>query len=215
MSKYFDPSSPLTPSELFFLDIQDMELGRGDSRWSNDWIPLFGGRNLVHSLLITAFLANEQIGSLRLEMQEKRVFFGLGIRLIPFVSIIDSADIWPHNSLEYELHRIGASSNNERKTKIYEIVHQWLQRRGSPTMTAFETIMGYLCKRGYAKKVVRKELFIIHVNDYFPQEELMYKSADHDVQPIKDMLADFEDTRPDLWKTLLREIKAAFEARKM
>jgi hypothetical protein len=215
-SKYFDPSYPLTPSELFFVDVQDFKIGHKVSHWNKKWFPsLFGKAEPIRELLITAFLANEQIGSLRIETREKQTSFGFGSRLFTYVAITDTADIWPQRSLEFELHRIGASLKKKGEHQVFKIVYEWLQPRGSPFGLTFQLVMGHLCERGFLKKNVRKDLGIIHVNEYYPKEKLLRHTIEHRVQKVREMLEEYKSLRPDLWKTLLREINEAYEKRKM
>lgn len=215
-SKYFDLSYPLTPSELFFIDIQDFTIGHKVSHWNKNWFPsLFGNAEPRRELFIAAFLANEQIGSLRIESREKETLFGFGNRLFTYVAITDDAKNWPQSSLEFELHRIGDSLNKKGEHQVFKIVYEWLQRRGSPYAKAFELLMGYLCERGFLKKSVRKDFGIIHVNEYLPQEKLFRKTIEHRIQKVKEMLEGYKNSRPDLYGTLLTEINEAFEKRKM
>lgn len=214
-SIYFDPSYPLTPSEQFFIDVQDFEVDQKVSHWNKKWFPsLFGKSDLVPTMFIAAFLANEQIGSLGLDTYEKRTLLGIGIRLKTVVSIKDIEVPWPQKSLEFELHRIGALKKKEGKYRVLDIVYEWLKPRGSPFTLTFQSIMGHLCARGFLKKIVRKELGIIHVNDFFPQEKLMLHAKEHGVMRIKNMLEECRSSRPDLWGILLSEIKEAFTKRK-
>lgn len=214
-STYFDPSYPLTPSEQFFIDVQDFKIGKKVSRWNNKWFPSwFGKSDLIPTLFIAAFLANEQTGSLSLDTYEKRILLGLGIRSEAVVSIKDVDVPWPQESLEFDLHRIGVLNREEGKNRVFDIVYEWLKPHGSPFALTFQSVMGHLCAREFLKKIDRKELGIIHVTDYFPREKLMQHAKEHGVMRIKKMLEDCRNSRSDLWGILLNEIKEAFTRRK-
>lgn len=215
-SEFFDPLFPLTPSELFFLSVQDVEIGSKVSFRRKDWpsTSMFDPRRPKPGsmMIVVALLANEQLGFLHLETFKKRILLGLGQRRV-LALFTGTPKTWPHDSLESELYRIGVASNEEGECLIYDIVYEWLQIRGYPMQKAFELVREYLCKRRFFKRIESKRIGIFRVTEYFPQEKITRYAAEQRIQLINEMLTDCKSTRLDLWELLFWEIGGAFNHR--
>ena len=223
-TKYFDPSFPLTPSELFFFDVQGVDLDHPMTYERGNWkkpLPQYPRQDPEYLLILTALLANTQIGSLKMEVNIKRTLLGLGVRQTASVSRVKEPGTWTVDSLESDLFRIAASIDIGGRCQISDLVDEWLNRlnknatwferqEGRPHKRAVEFVRELLCKRGHINKLEKQTFLGVSYFDYYPQGETLQTINEGRVELIKEMLSDFTNSQPELSEVVLKDIRDVF-----
>ncbi len=208
---------PIAPSELLVLKIErfvdDPVSGEVASPLTHT--GLSSGTPL-ESILAVAFLANEQVGGIRLKLVRKRV-----AGLVPTIVLVAvPADVtirWPQFSLESRVHLFaGLSRDGFRSNEVSAIISDWLGKNDSnPDQAALGLIKGGLETRGLMKKAKSKRLGLFTTRRY----EVTHTTAKlldyQNIEPVYQLLDECQATRPQVWEALVKGIRAGLERRHM
>lgn len=209
-------TSPLTPSELVFLNgqlfaekawIGNVSLLHTDAKVS--------AAQLGQAVLAAAFLAADQAGSIRLEVRQKKVFLGLGKADALFADPGDPAVAWPEPSLESRL-RQWAEWWQHRKGQNYVsyVLYSLLgQDSTSPWQEVLEMVKTGLATRGLLQKIKERKLKILTFSHYELPESTAAMLLRQPVEPVQQLLTECQSYRPQLWKLLVADIKKAIKMR--
>lgn len=216
ISLTIDPTYPLSPSELVFLNgelfagkamLGNMQLLHTDTSVSVSQLGL--------TVLCTAFLANEKIGALSMDTYQKKALLGLrkvtGLLAIPG----DFTANWPTGSLEAEFlaltqhrHASGAS------TDVKDLIYAWLRQDTSdPWKSVFDILQAAMADRGLLNRDQEKKLKIFTVTHYSLPDETLALAGKETIRPIQQTLSAYERERGEIWNLLAKHIKKAISDR--
>jgi hypothetical protein len=209
-----EPAILLAPSELVLL--------KGDrfaaERVFGERVELItvhaavDARALGEMMLATAFLANEQAGAVHLVVRQRTVLFGLlkpdELYVVPGEQTVS----WPAHSFESRLHptarRLQAEAGTDRN-HVSEIVSRWLNgeyRR--PWEEIANLAHAGLARRGLLERDRRtglKRLFHGEHGHVLPGQTAAL-AREQSLEPIWQLLATCRQTRPEVWRLLVRRI---------
>ncbi len=220
-----DATSPLTPSELIFLNgeqfvkVRPEWLGGGMKlQLPHTEIRVWNHEQLGQAILGAALLANEQTGTIRLEADYKKVFFGLFDTSTLFAVSEDKVVDWPHFSLESYIHRVLNQKRTKvssidiydwKRTEVSSIIYDWIGRdRSDPWFTAIDRVKRGMEHRGLLKVETVGALF--RKRYVFSVAALAEQQS---TEPVRQLLEECEQTRLPLWDLLRKQIKKAIKNR--
>lgn len=211
-----DSQSPLTPSELVLLNgerfAKKVMLGNISLLHSDASVST---AQLGQAILASAFLANSQLGAIRLESRKKKAM--LGLRKVEVLYALPGAkDIdWPAPSLEAEILAIlSRSADDDERGEISNIIYAWLREdSASPWQSTIELIKSGMASRGLLDKFEEKKLKIFTSVRYELPESTRNLSKEIPIEPVESLVRVCESNRPEIWKLLTDQIKSAIKAR--
>jgi hypothetical protein len=211
----FNPAGPLAPSELVLL--------RGEQFASK---ALLGNVQLLHSdesvsasklgeaILAAAFLACHQAGSIRLEVRQKKAL--LGLRKVDRLCATpgDPSVTWPAASLEGRIGELARQYAEDDDHEVRNLVYGWLaQDSVSPWQAAIDRIKAGLAERGLLDRFDETRLKIFTVTRYELPPATGSLAAEQPLEPVHGLLEGCARERPEIWKLLTKELRAAISAR--
>jgi len=218
MSTYTSPVSttPLSPSELVLLKGEqfskksfsgNIKLLHTDNKVS--------AKEISQVMLMAALLANEQTGTVRLEVGRKKALLGLFKVNTLFVTPGDITVSWPDNSLESEIPTLAKQLLADKDSnEVSTIFYTWLRKDSSnPWHSAVELVKEGMASRGYLEKIEQKKLKFFTLTHYELPESTSSLAAQQSAEPIKQLLTACEQTRPEVWKFLVKHIKTTVNQR--
>jgi hypothetical protein len=204
-----------TPSDLILFHAD--QFARTGNMLTGSKILNFAERlhveDVVKAALAAAFLANDKAGYAQLEDRQVSGLFGLTKPHKIFVNPTGSAADWPDGSFE-AIVRSYAEKLAPKDNTVNRIVYSWMRSDVSkPWNRALELIEYGMVSRGLLATNVTKVMGIIpHANITLP-ESTAQRAASQSVEPIKQLLAEYQQTRADLWKRVDAEISSAISSR--
>lgn len=208
--------SPLTPSELVFLNGQLF----AEKAWVGNVSLLHteakvSATQLGQAMLAAAFLAADQAGSIRLEVRQKKVLLGLGKAEALFADPGDPAVVWPEQSLESRLRELADQwwHNGGRNEVAYVLYGLLGQDSANPWQDAVEMVKAGLAARGLLHKVEERKLKILTFSHYELPESTSAMLLRQPIEPVQQLLAECQSARPPVWKLLVADIKKAIKMR--
>ncbi len=212
------PNAPLTASELIYLNGEKFAQKAG----------LFNKVKLMHTDLsvdvvqlvqmavAAALLANEQAGTLRLELRSKKALFGLTSVQTLYAEPCGVRHSWPADSLEAVFPPYAERFKAEKNTnEVYSILYAWL---AEDCMSPFDEVVNRI-QYGLGARMLlgmreEKKLKIFTVRSYTLPDSTRALAQSIPLAPVQEMLKQCEQTRPLVWKALLEQIKKAVSARR-
>ena len=212
-----DPTNPLTPTELILLNGEKFaEKESLWDRWTYGSVDLFhveakvSARGVGRVMLAAAFLANEQAGAVRLEVGQKKVFFGLFSVTTLFAAPGTDTVNWPTHSLESSVQQLVGEKVNEVSTVIYNLFGQTIYY---PWRATVEFIQQGMVRRGLLEVVNEKRLILFTVEHYLLPEHTAALASQQSLAPIRRSLAVCQQSRPEVWNLLQEQINKAIGRR--
>jgi len=210
-----DPSNPLTPSEMVFLNgelfAKKVMLGNVDLLHSDEKVSI---AQLGEAILATAMLACEQAGAIRLEVRERKGMLGLRKVRELFAVPTTPRENLPENSLEAVFYDLAVNLAPQNKNDIYTMLYVWLRQDATaPWNTVMDLMKAGMAERGMLDATQEKKLKIFTVTHYAYPEQTARLVKGQSAGPVKAMLENCERTRPEVWKMLEDAIKKAIRAR--
>lgn len=218
MSTYASPVSttPLSPSELVLLKGEqfakksfsgNIKLLHTDNKVS--------AKEVSQAIMMAALLANEQTGAVRLEVGRKKALLGLRKVNTLFVTPGDITVSWPDNSLESEIPILAEQLLDEKeRNEVSTIFYTWLRKdSANPWQSAVELVKEGMASREYLEKIEQKKLKFFTLTHYELPESTSSLATQQSAQPIKQLLTACEQTRPEVWKFIIKHIKTAVSQR--
>jgi hypothetical protein len=212
-SNKLDPTSQLAPSELVLLNGERFAKKRV-------W---WGGVELLHTktkvsskeiglaILEAAFLANEEAGAIRLEVGQKKTFFGLFQVTTLFAVPSENAPKWPAHSLESYVHQ----HTSQGRADVSTIIYRWLGHDSfSPWNSAVNLIKKGMAQRGMLEEIKeKKRLKFFTATHYMLLRRTERLARYESVEPVQQALAVCQQARPEVWNLLVTQIKGAIASR--
>ena len=207
----------LTPSELIYLNGEKFAQKAGVFN-KVQLMHIDLGVNLiqlVQMVVASAFLANEQAGTLRLELRAKKALFGLTSVQALYAEPCGPLRQWPQYTLEAVLPTYAERFKAEKNTnEVYSIVYAWLgQDWTAPFNEVIDRVRYGLGSRMLLGVHEEKKLKIFTVRSYTLPDSTRTLAQNTPLAPVQQMFQQCEQARPLVWKALLEQIKKAISAR--
>ena len=174
-----------------------------------------GAAPLAQVLVAAAFLTLEQQGTLRLEIRQKKVMFGLASSKALYADAVGQMAAWPAYTLEaalpgwaYQL--AGDKSQNE----VHTILYAWLgQDVANPFEELFNRVKYGLAARGLLETRQETHLKIFKSTAYVVPDGTRQLAAVQPLQPVQQLLGWYQQSRPEIYSSLFDQIKKGITAR--
>lgn len=218
MSNNLSPNSsnPISSSELVLL--------RGDQFAKK---VMIGNIKLLHTdasvsisqlgqaILAAAVLAAEAAGNLQLEVRQGKAMFGLRKVKNLYANPTSTPVEWPKYSLEAQLPPIAERFKNDQDShEVSNLIYAWLrQDSSSPWQSAIEMVQSGLAERGLLDTSEETKLKVFTKINYSLPESTASLAAEQPIEPVKQLLANCENDRREIWDLLVKQIKSAIKAR--
>ncbi len=123
--------------------------------------------HLAQSMAVAAILANEQVGTLRLDPCERKTLFGLAKTTVLLVHPLRPL-AWPEPSLEGDLARLAAQVSAEKDGgEVWRLLDAWLaQDCPDPYARLVERVEANLAQRGLLHAETRTKMKIFSTTAY-------------------------------------------------
>lgn len=168
-----------------------------------------GVEPVARVLFATALLVSEQQGVLRLKVQPKKALFGLRTVSVLVAEPTGARADWPQGSYEASVQDLLARGPKEAADIFYEIL---VEDTTVPWLESVRFAIYGMERRGLVSRHETKRLL---VNDVRLQAtpEVINHAAGQDISSIQQLLANTEQTRPDVWQLLTKAINSAISRR--
>ena len=211
-----NPGNPISSSELVLL--------RGDQFAKK---VMIGNIKLLHTdasvsisqlgqaILAAAVLAAEAAGNLQLEVRQGKAMFGLRKVKNLYANPTPTPVEWPKYSLEAQLPPIAERFKNDQDShEVSNLIYAWLrQDSSSPWQSAIEMVQSGLAERGLLDTSEETKLKVFTKINYSLPESTASLAAEQPIEPVKQLLANCENDRREIWDLLVKQIKSAIKAR--
>ena len=199
----------LTPSELVYL-FGTQFAARGGAPLGEPHLP--DNREvridqLGIKLLSVALLANEQAGSLRLEARTKKILFGLRSTTSLYAVATDKVPPFPEGTWEVRLFQPLLDAR-ERTLEVNQLADRNLVESESPWGEVIGILLGAMQFRGLLEIVDTKVLKVFHSKRFRLPERTATLAAAQSLAPVRQLLADCEQSRPEIWKLLTAQLSS-------
>ena len=210
------PTTPLSPSELVLLKGEQF----AKKSYSGNIKLLHinkkvSAKEIGQVILMAALLANEQTGTIRLELGHKKALLGLCKVNTLFVAPGDLTVSWPDNSLESEIPTLAKQLMVDKEhNEVSTIFYTWLRKDSvNPWQSVVELVKEGMASRGYLELIEQKRLKFFTLTHYDLPESTSSLAAQQSAEPVKQLLTICEQTRPEVWKFLVKHIKTTVSRR--
>jgi hypothetical protein len=170
---------------------------------------------LVQAIFAAAFLTLEQQGTLRLEIRPKKVLFGLASTKALFADSVGPMAAWPAQTIEAALPGLAYQlASNKGQNEVYGIVYAWLgQDFSSPYEEVLTRLKNGLTARNLLEAREERTLKIFTRTVYALPEATRQLALAQSIQPVQQLSAWCQQTRPEIWDSLNNQIKKEVSAR--
>jgi hypothetical protein len=208
----FEAAQPkLAPSELVLFHAEDfaqagsMRLPHTNTRVS--------AQELGQTILAVAVLANERARTVDLKVDRKEALFGcLVTRLV--IEAADTRPDWPVESLEYQVWSAAGSLPREGRHDVFSNVHALLKvDSAAPWKHVVNLVAKGLVERGLLEVDQEAWTPIFSPGRCIPPLGTAFAIGHESAIPIQEMIADCQQTQPELWRQLVEEIRSAVRQR--
>jgi hypothetical protein len=158
-------------------------------------------------MLAAAFIANDKVGTIRLEVHSKKFFLGLftasNLLVVPRRRAIE----WHSPSLEATVVEISKELlSYARKNAVQDVVYKWMSRNSSnPWESASEKVKEQLVSRGLLEKIEESPLLIFKKHRFSIPTSTLDIVSQAPISVIDRMISDFQRIRPDMSERLIKE----------
>lgn len=206
----------LTPSEVVLL-YADQFAPEGTLLKGGNWTSLTTGAkvgytDLTAALLSAALLANEQAGLLRLRMQAKKAMMGLKTVNTVVVDFLQDAVVWPEGTFEWMA--VEGMRGQQPREAADLFTGLLLMNSTYPHTLAANIASVGLEKRGLLTTEEKKKLMIISVMNFKTTDETRRAMEASPPGPVRQLLDQCRQTRPDIYQGLADAAKAAIGNRR-
>jgi hypothetical protein len=206
-------AASLAPSEVILLHADEFAPAAGAIDAKMDLLHKEGkaqAKGLGRSLLLAAFLANEQAGVLRLEVRAKKALFGLRTVQALYADPTGQQVQWPDWSLEARIAQLVQGGSREVSELVYVLLGK--DAKSYYNLTPDLTQQG-LAARGLLVAETTTHAKIIKTTRLRMPESTGHLAAAQPVEPLRHLLASAETGRPDLWKKLVDAVDSGVKRR--
>jgi hypothetical protein len=170
---------------------------------------------LAQALVAAAFLTLEQQGTLRLEIRQKKVMFGLASSKALYADPVGQMAAWPAYTLESALPGWAYQlAGDKGQNEVHSILYAWLtQDVGAPFEEVFNRIKYGLAARGLLETRQETHLKIFKSTAYVLPEGTRQLAVSQPLEPIQQLLGWCQQSRPEIYASLFDQIKKGISAR--
>jgi hypothetical protein len=169
---------------------------------------------LAAAVWSAALLANEQYGLIRLTPSVNSTLFGLVKTPTLLVEPTTVQPGWPAGTLEANLIEVARQLQASRQNNLHIIVYRWL---GSDYSTPYHMVLTMLeqglAKRGLMQEEEARSLGIFKYKKLVLPDSTRPLIASQPFAPVQQLLMQCEQFRPDVWKTMQKNIDKAISQR--
>ncbi len=203
----------ITPSEMVLLNGAQFASAAG---WLGSKVELFDGETKVSGqelgqvMLAAAFLANEQTEATRLEISQKKMFFGLFTSTTLRVESATGPAAWPTPSLEaYIQSRVGREGQ-----EVFQVVVDWLRQDSKDPWTEVAGLVKEnLAQRGLLETVTETKMKVFSSRRYVLLEETAAQITHYPLEPVQNLLTQAKQTQAEVWQHLTKQFDKAISRR--
>ena len=172
-------------------------------------------KEISQVILMAALLANEQTGSVRLEVGQKKALLGLCKVNTLYIAPGDTTVSWPDNSLEAEIPKLAKQLlADKERNEVSTIFYTWLGKDSvNPWQSVVEMVKEGMASRGYLEIIEQKRLKFFTLTHYDLPESTYSLADQQSAEPVKELLTMCERTRPEVWKFLVKHINTTISQR--
>lgn len=208
----------LVPSELAWLS-GDQFAGK---KTFNDWETTILGsdakvsvKQLAGAVAAAALLAAEQAGAIRLEVRAKKTLFGLRSVTTLYAVPGDVTANWPEHTLEARVAPLARQLQaNKDKHEVDRIIHDLLSEDvGNPWGELLDMVGAGLESRNLLESQQVKKLKVFNVAVWALPERTSAILAEQTAAGVRQLVADAEKNRPEVWKLLTDKIQSGLKSR--
>jgi hypothetical protein len=209
------PDRFLTPSDVVFFNgeqfAQKVMLGNVELLHNNEKVSL---SQLGMAILTAAFLGCEEAGVFNLGIGERKAMLGLR-KVRELYAVPGKAQVHlPEESLESALASLAERFEEQDEHTVRNLVYAWLREdSSSPWNSALNLLKAGMSRRGLLAAREEKKLKIFTVTHYSIAEGTERLLRGQSFSPVKSMLDNCAQSRPEIWKLLESGIKKAINAR--
>lgn len=211
-----NPGHPISPSELVLLkgDQFAKKVMMGNIKLLNSEASVSVSQ-LGQAILAVAVLAAEAAGNLQLEVRQGKAMFGLRKVKNLYANPTPTPVEWPKYSLEAQLPPIAERFKNDQEShEVSNLIYSWLrQDSSSPWQSTIEMIKSGLAERGLLDTSEETKLKVFTVTNYSLPQDTASLAAEQPIEPVKQLLANCENDRREIWDLLVKQFKSAIKAR--
>ena len=211
-----NPGHPISPSELVLLkgDQFAKKVMMGNIKLLNSEASVSVSQ-LGQAILAVAVLAAEAAGNLQLEVRQGKAMFGLRKVKNLYANPTPTPVEWPKYSLEAQLPPIAERFKNDQEShEVSNLIYSWLrQDSSSPWQSTIEMIKSGLAERGLLDTSEETKLKVFTVTNYSLPQDTALLAAEQPVESVKQLLANCENGRREIWDLLVNQFKSAIKAR--
>lgn len=209
-------SYPFTASELVLLNgdqfsksarLGGFELLQGGAKVSADQLGL--------NAIAAAFLANEQMGAIRLEIRPQKKLFGLMTATPIFVELTSGDNQWPAGTLEAAILDILRQRQATGKpTEVHQVIYDWLGEDSSaPWSDVLTNVQRGLAGRGLLEMTQEKKMKIFTTTRFELPHSTATLAQQYPPSPAQQLLSQAQQSRKDIWDKLSGQIRQAISNR--
>lgn len=201
-------AATLTPSEVVLL-LGDRFAESGGLMRANEVLLLTGDKvradRLAEAALAALVLANEKAGALRLELEKKKVLFGVFKRQA-LMAYPGAPGAWPDRSAEWAV----SQSAQERPKEVDELLAQFIgERTANASTQALNQVKAGMAARGVLNVEEKRVLKVFTTSSFAPSDVTRTLAAAARADEVKELLATCERERPEVWKALMADVRGA------
>lgn len=208
-----DSSYVITPSELVLLSGEQFakKVLAGNVKLVHNEVSVSISQ-LGQAMLAAAFLATEKSGTTKLEKRQKKAMLGLRKVNGLFVVPANASIVWPEYSFESQIYKLAEKVGD--KNEVSRIVYTWLGKdSSSPWNEVIHEVKEGLSKRGLLERTEEKKLKVFtSVKHELPADTLTLVEPAR-VDAVKQLLANCQDSRKEIWDLLVKQLKKAISDR--
>lgn len=168
---------------------------------------------LGQAMLTVAFLANQQAGTIRLEIRDRKERKLFGLRQVTTKALFadpgSASAEWPADSLEAQVRSLVEKYEADKERRyVSNLVYQLLGVDDeNPCGLMIDFAKKVLKNRGLLETVKEKRLVVFTEERLALRERTAALAAQQPVAPLRQLLAEVETKQTELWKLLLAEIR--------
>jgi hypothetical protein len=202
-------AATLTPSEVVVQG--ERFAGEGGLLRANEVLLLSGARvrgdQLAEAALATLILANEQEGHLRLELEKKKVFFGL-FKREALMAYPATPAAWPPRSAEWAI----SQSAQERPKEVDELLSQFIgERTSNGAGQALAQVKAGMAARRVLEVEEKKVMKVFTTSTFVASDTTRALAVAARPDAVKELLDGCERQRPEVWKALMSDVRGAID----
>lgn len=211
-----DPKIPFSPGELVLLNgeqfAKKVMMGNFQLMHTDASVSY---AQLGDAILTSAFLAIESNGDLRFEIRSEKAMLGLRKVKSVYVHKTSNENLWPEYSPESQfLNILEIYDKDGESAKVSDLIYSWLrQDSSSPWQSVIAMVQSGLAERNLLDKTETTRLKVFTTANYSLPESTAELAKEFSINPIQEMINDYQENHSELSDLLKKENKKAIKQR--